>query len=91
MYMQRRLQPGRKLSTYREKRQDSIDFKVEELQRYLSARQGRAAMLKPGASLENTRTLNQHGIDRTDAPEDFDFTSTTSFNFQSLQSWLPPC
>lgn len=69
----------------------NLIVKVEELQRYLSAQQGRAAMLKSGASLENTRTLNQHGINRTDAPEDFDFTSTTSLNFQSLQSWLPPC
>lgn len=72
-------------------RKTNLIVKVAELQRYLSAQQGRSAMLKPGASLENTRTLNQHGIDRTDAPEDFDFTSTTSLNFQSLQSWLPPC
>lgn len=61
--------------------------KAAELQRYFSAQQSRTAMLKSGASLENTRTLNQCGINRTGAP---DSESITSLNFQNLQNWLPP-
>ena len=61
--------------------------KAAEFQRYFNAQQSRTAMLKSGALLENTRTLNQCGINRTEAP---DSASTTSLNLQNLQNWLPP-